>query len=305
MIVPDLRLLATFLAVHDARSMAEAAERLGYVPSAVSQQISALEHSLGVELFVRKPGRRTALTASGRALERAVRTLFVATAEYQDIATQVSLGQVAEIRIGAFPTAMSRLIPPVVASITKQHTGIQIRLVEVETPPGLPMVRNGDIDLLLAYRYLPEDPPSHESGCRIISLGDEPLILTTQRGKNLTLHDCAELNWVAGYQKNGDNRLLHRWTHRFGFVPRVPFETPDAGACLALIEAGLAVGLLPAMMVRQSLSAGRVEPIPLPAGCDYPSRELLAVTRLNHASPVIDLVLAELRFSLQDIVVTR
>ncbi|HJX86114.1 MAG TPA: LysR family transcriptional regulator, partial [Gemmatimonadales bacterium] len=68
---PDLKLLATFLAVVGRGSMAEAAAALGYVPSAVSQHIAALERDMGIELIVRRPGSRLILTAAGRALVEA------------------------------------------------------------------------------------------------------------------------------------------------------------------------------------------------------------------------------------------
>ncbi|MGW5467636.1 LysR family transcriptional regulator [Streptomyces chartreusis] len=67
---PDLKLLATFLAVVRRGSMADAAAELGYVPSAVSQHIAGLERDMGVELIVRRPGSRLILTAAGRSLAR-------------------------------------------------------------------------------------------------------------------------------------------------------------------------------------------------------------------------------------------
>ncbi|MFD4600876.1 LysR family transcriptional regulator [Streptomyces sp. NPDC058464] len=76
---PDLKLLATFLAVLRRGSMTEAAAELGYVPSAVSQHIAALERDMAVELIVRRPGSRLVLTAAGRALAQATETLFDVT----------------------------------------------------------------------------------------------------------------------------------------------------------------------------------------------------------------------------------
>ncbi|WP_345656550.1 helix-turn-helix domain-containing protein [Streptomyces siamensis] len=56
---PDLKLVATVLAVVRRGSMAEDAAELGYVPSAAPQHIAALERGMGVGLITRRPRRPT------------------------------------------------------------------------------------------------------------------------------------------------------------------------------------------------------------------------------------------------------
>ena len=67
------RHLASFVAVAETGSFRRAATRLGYVQSAVSQQIAQLELALGAELLERGQGnRKLALTAAGVASSSAV-----------------------------------------------------------------------------------------------------------------------------------------------------------------------------------------------------------------------------------------
>ena len=302
--LPDLRLLATFLAIVDTGSMAAAATQLGYVPSAVSQHVAALERSLGVQLLARKPGQRVALTGAGRSVERAARALHVAVAAYQDIASRIAVSELAELRIGTFPTALSHLLPGVLKQFAVEEPGIHLQLVSEETPRGLPLVKNGDIDLLVAYKYLAEDdPPSSDKDLTIQVLGHEPLVLVSRRDEAaLTLDDCRDRAWVSGYVENADNRLLHRWARRFDLDPQVPFETTDTSASLALIEAGLAVGLLPAIVAMRPAVAGQIQLVSLPPGEQYPTRAILAVTRANYTPSPVGRLISRLRQELRQII---
>ncbi len=288
---PDLKLLATFLAVVRRGSMAEAAAELGYVPSAVSQHIAALERDLGIELIARRPGSRLILTAAGRSLARATETLFDATARFQDVAHAIAGREIAEVRVGVYPSAMTYLLPPVLATLRTRGAGPGIRLVVVETDEGVPRVRSGDIDLLIAYRYLPEDPPAPSEGLTIRLLGREPLLLVAgadpERGRPLELADCLEREWVSGHANNPDRRLLRRWAGALGIAPQVTLETDDLHSMLAMIRAGLAVGLIPATLLGGGEGSG-VETVTLPDGVAPLHREILAVGRPGAHPPLVD-----------------
>ncbi|MGW2885542.1 LysR family transcriptional regulator [Streptomyces griseoruber] len=299
---PDLKLLSTFLAVVDRGSMAEAAAALGYVPSAVSQHIAALERDLGVELLVRRPGSRLILTAAGRALAQAARRLFEATARFQDAAARIADRDIAELRVGAYPSAMSHLLPGVLAALRPRRRGARIRLVIVETHEGLPRVTSGDLDLLIAYRYLPEDPPTPSADWNVTSLGHEPLVLVAgphPDARPWALADCLAMEWTSGHARSPDRRLLHRWAGELGISPEVTLETEDLHSMLAMIGAGLAVGLIPATLLGEGGDRPRVERVALPPEAAPLHREILAVSRPGVRHPVVEELLALLAEALR------
>ncbi|MEU4039699.1 LysR family transcriptional regulator [Streptomyces collinus] len=284
---PDLKLLATFLAVVDCGSMAEAAGALGYVPSAVSQHIAALERDMGIELLVRRPGSRLILTAAGRSLARAARALFEATARFQDAADGIANREIAELRVGAYPSAMSHLL----SALGPRGHDARIRLVIVETDAGLPKVRSGDLDLLIAYRYLPEDPPASSAEWTVTSLGHEPLVLVTGArtgGRPPELAECLGMEWTSGHAHSPDRRLLRRWAGELGISPEVTLETEDLHSMLAMIRAGRAVGLIPAGVIAADVDRGGLQRVVLPPGTAPLRREILAVHRPGLRHPVID-----------------
>ncbi|WP_416985574.1 LysR family transcriptional regulator [Streptomyces sp. T028] len=297
---PDLKLLSTFLAVVDRGSMAEAAAALGYVPSAVSQHIAALERDMGVELIVRRPGSRLILTAAGRSLARAAETLFEATARFQDAADGIANRDIAELRVGAYPSAMSHLLPDVLAALRPRVRGARIRLVIVETHEGLPRVTSGDLDVLIAYRYLPEDPPAPSDDWTVTPLGHEPLLLVAgprPDGRRWELADCLGMEWTSGHARSPDRRLLRRWAGELGISPEVTLETEDLHSMLAMIGAGLAVGLIPATLLRGASDRPRderVEQVALPPEAAPLHREILAVSRPGARPPVVDELITRL-----------
>ncbi|MGV9906392.1 LysR family transcriptional regulator [Streptomyces sp. NPDC003388] len=288
---PDLKLLATFLAVVRRGSMAEAAAELGYVPSAVSQHIAVLERDMGVELITRRPGSRLILTAAGRSLAGAAETLFDATARFQDAAHAIANREIAELRVGTYPSAMTYLLPQVLSTLRARRPGPRIRLVVVETDEGVPRVKSGDIDLLVAYRYLPEDPPAPSDALTTTLLGREPLVLVAGtepgRRKPVELAECLEREWVSGHARNPDRRLLHRWAGELGIAPQVTLETDDLHSMLAMIRVGLAVGLIPATLLGAGHDAG-VEEVVMPPGVTPLHREILAVSRPGDRPPLLD-----------------
>ncbi|MFF3941390.1 LysR family transcriptional regulator [Streptomyces phaeofaciens] len=302
---PDLKLLATFLSVVRQGSMAGAAAALGYVPSAVSQHIAGLERDLGVELIVRRPGSRLILTAAGRSLAQATETLFDATARFQDAAAGIAKREIAELRVGTYPSAMSHLLPGVLTTLRARRLGPRIRLIDVETHEGLPRVKSGDMDLLIAYRYLPEDPPGRSEAWTVTALGREPLVLVAAaepgRGRPLELAECLEREWISGHAHNADRRLLHRWAGELGIAPRVTLETEDLHSMLAMIRAGLAVGLIPATLLGAGPEGSGVERVVLPSGAAPLYREILAVSRPGTRSPVVDELVALLAAAVESV----
>lgn len=306
---PDLKLLSTFLAVVEHGSMAAAAAALGYVPSAVSQHVAALERDLGVELLVRRPGSRLILTSAGRSLARAAADLFEATARFRDAADGIARREVAELRVGAYPSAVSHLFPGVLSALRPRERGVRVRLIIVETHAGLPRVRSGDLDLLIAYRYLPEDPPVASAELALTSLGHEPLVLVAgpqPGGRPLALEDCLDREWTSGLAHSPDRRLLHRWAGELGIAPEVTLETEDLHSMLAMIRAGLAVGWIPAGLIDGPLTDGEhggggVQRVVLPPGSAPMRREILAVSRPGTRPPIADELIALLTRALRDV----
>lgn len=297
---PELRLLASFSHVARLGSMTRAATELGYVPSAVSQHITSLERGLGgTRLFTRRAGSRLTLTAEGRVLARAADELLVAAAAFRDTAQRVTCGEGITARIGAYATALTHLLPPILKQIAQTERTSAIQTVEIEPVDGLPLLERGELDALIAHRYLPEQILPGRN-ITVIPLGSEPLrLVTAAAGPVRTFEQCAHLEWVAGQVSDVDRQLLQRWSAEAGVNVAVRHETRDCTTAAELIAADLAVGLLPASVADAHWLRDRLRSVPLPPELPRPTREVMAMTRKDFAMPVVFSMLTELKRALE------
>src|SRR5436190_17367525 len=112
----DLARLGTIAAVAQARS---------YTPSAVSQQLSALEREAGAPLL-RRTGRRVSLTAAGAVLVEHAEDVFQALERAGAAVHRAGHDRLAgPLTIAAFPSAIRTLLPPAIVALARRHPGLE------------------------------------------------------------------------------------------------------------------------------------------------------------------------------------
>src|ERR1700683_5602062 len=137
-----LRLLREFA---ERGTIAATAAALGYPPSAVSQQLAALERESGAVLLDRT-ARTAELTDAGRRLvEHAERILALVEAAEADLS---SAGPTGRVTVTAFPTAAVAFGPALVRRV-RAHPGLTLLLRETQGEEGLRLVRSGEVDVAL------------------------------------------------------------------------------------------------------------------------------------------------------------
>lgn len=112
--------LRAFLAVSDAGSFSAAARQLGVSPSALSQQVGALEERLGIRLLNRTT-RSTALTDAGAALAERVRPTLAELGGAMDQLRAHRLRPAGTVRIVSFHSAAERFLLPMLADFHARY----------------------------------------------------------------------------------------------------------------------------------------------------------------------------------------
>ncbi len=137
-----LRLLKEFA---ERGTIAAAAAALGYTPSAVSQQLAALEREAGVTLLDRT-ARAAELTDAGRRLAGHAEQILARIEEAEaDLAAPEPAGLVT---IAAFPTAAVAFAPALTRSV-RSHPGLKLSLRQSQHGEALRQVRTGEVDIAL------------------------------------------------------------------------------------------------------------------------------------------------------------
>ncbi|MGW1269764.1 LysR family transcriptional regulator [Streptomyces sp. NPDC002491] len=148
----EARHLRVLRAVAATGSFSAAGRELGCTQPAVSQQMKALEASVGTPLLVRS-GRGMRLTQAGEALVRhAAGILSGLTAAEEEVAAIAGL-RAGRVRLVSFPSGSSTLVPTALAALRAAHPGTRVSLEEAEPPQSVRLLREGDCDIALAFRY--------------------------------------------------------------------------------------------------------------------------------------------------------
>jgi DNA-binding transcriptional LysR family regulator len=240
-------------------TIAAVAEALAYTPSAVSQQLSALEREAGVPLLVRT-GRSVTLTPAAL---RLVEHTEVVLATLQEAATELasSAGQVAGVlRIGVFPTAVPAILTPAIITLSADHPGLDLLVSELD-PSAVPdALRDESLDIALVqeYDYVPvaADP----------ALLNDPLLEEVVHLAALTagpLADRKDANWITGTPGTLCHDLTERVCAAAGFIPRIRHHVDDFGAVLALVAAGQGVAFVPDLAAGAPPGGVVLTPLPI------------------------------------------
>ncbi|MER5840818.1 LysR family transcriptional regulator [Streptomyces prasinus] len=248
----EARHLRVLRAVAATGSFSAAARELGCTQPAVSQQMKALEASVGTPLLVRT-GREMRMTQAGDALVRhAAGILAGLTAAEEEVAAIAGL-RAGRVRLVSFPSGSSTLVPTALAALRGAHPGTRVSLEEAEPPRSVAMLREGDCDVALAFRY--EGAAGAEEWDDLVVrplLTDRLVALLPERHllahrDSLAIGELAEEPWIAGCPRCRGQ--LVEVCETAGFIPRIDFATDDYPAVAGLVGAGLGVAVLPQLAI--------------------------------------------------------
>ncbi|WP_228976614.1 LysR family transcriptional regulator [Streptomyces sp. DH12] len=246
----EARHLRVLRAVAATGSFSAAARELGCTQPAVSQQMKALEGSAGTPLLIRT-GREMRLTQAGEALVRHAASILAGlTAAEEEVAAIAGL-RAGRVRLVSFPSGSSTLVPTALAALRAAHPGTRVSLVEAEPPRSVEMLREGDCDVALAFRYA--GGAAEWDDLVVRPLLTDRLVGLVPEGHRLAgagsvaIGELADEPWIAGCPRC--RRQLVDVCEGAGFTPRIDFATDDYPAVVGLVGAGLGVAVLPELAV--------------------------------------------------------
>ena len=260
----DVRRMRVLREVAERGTIAAAARALDFTPSAVSQQLAALEREAGVALLDRHGGR-VGLTEAGRRLvvrtESILAELEAATAELYAAAADVT----GDVHVAAFPSAERSLLVPALAELGRKHPDVRVRTTELEPEASLPALRLGDVDLAVSHEDVGRPTPA-DARLERVDLLEDPLRVVLPPGHPadadaVALARLADARWVATPPGTACRAMLEHACATAGFVPDVPFHANDFGVLAAYVAAGLGVAMVPELALGAFGSGVVVRPV--------------------------------------------
>jgi DNA-binding transcriptional LysR family regulator len=234
-----LRVLAA-VAAHG--SVTKAAKHLHYAQPSVSHHLARLEAETGARL-IQRVGRGIRLTPEGEMLARRA-TEIIGRVDAAEVELEAMVGlRTGRVRLAGFQSALSTLVPEAVAAMRGEHPGIRIELFEAHPVSALAMLRAGEVDAAVVFRY-EEDLPGEVRG---VHLFDDPMFLISLREGD-TLLDHRDSAWIAGCERCRQELL--EVCGGAGFTPEIAFTSDDIIVQQALIATGLGVTTNPGLALR-------------------------------------------------------
>ncbi|KJL17415.1 HTH-type transcriptional regulator GltC [Microbacterium azadirachtae] len=230
-------------------SVTAVAEALRVTPSAVSQQLAALQRGVRAPL-TRKQGRTLVLTPAGEALAEAGAAALDAMAAARSAVDEFEAAEGGVVTISGFLSAAQALFGPLLRELGSGPDVPAIRFTDEDVAQSDFPALTARYDLVLAHR-MEHSPPWPKTGIRVLTLAAEPLDVAlspehplAQRA-SLQPSDVVGERWVtsrAGYSPDDVLRTISAITNR---PAEIVHRINDYGVAASVIATGDVIGVLP------------------------------------------------------------
>lgn len=240
----ELGALKTFIAIAESETITQAAERLQFTQSAVSQALKQLEQQLSVSLVVRR-SRPTQLTLSGQVLLRYAKSLLN---EHQQMTTAVQLassGGLDHLRLGMIDS-----FSDVAGQLTLERLASSARKLSLRTGMMAPLkdaLLNRDIDLLITSDQMQQHPE-----LEVHPVLRDPFVLIVSNEQlaktDGTVRDITEnLPCISYNREMRLGSLTQLIARRIGVKQSVRFELDSTSTLLRFVQSGQGWAFVPVM----------------------------------------------------------
>ncbi|AEE67226.1 LysR family transcriptional regulator [Bordetella pertussis] len=276
---PSFAQLGVFHAIMITSSVSRAARLMGMTQSAASKMLRQLEDDTGLRLFERQH-QRLVPTPHAQGLQDSVEQLYGAYGVVQRQINSLADPDTGHVNVAAIPTQATTFLPQAIKRLRERYQGITVTVEILANQPIVDRVQSGQADFGLVHDITPSVSTLNED------LGLQHVVCVAPAG-----HRYAGLPHVAAHDLRNETFLSYGPQTNFGAMLETAFasagvrmpvavEVTSSAALLALIRAGVGVGLvepaaiapfgatgfvikpfLPALPVRSRIVRSRLRPL--------------------------------------------
>ena len=276
----NLDQLRTLIEVVDLGSFTEAAKRLHLTQPAISQQIRELENRCGLQL-VERIGKRAFATPAGSELILHGRRIMAEAEHALAAVRHHRVGTAGRVRIGAGPTALAFLLPPVLRKLRDAYPDIEITVTTGTTHSISEALLSNEIDM--GFTALPVEASDLDA----VPVRTDPMVAILPATDDtipakVTPADVAQRTLILEYQRVPHRQLSRAWLQAGGVGVKPALEFDNIEAIKSAVSAGLGMSIVPGPAMSQGPPVNSVVVRPL----DPPLvRTLGLVQRRGRAEP--------------------
>ncbi|MGO4306673.1 MULTISPECIES: LysR family transcriptional regulator [unclassified Cupriavidus] len=247
----ELRQLRYFVHVVELGSMGQAAQRLGVVTSALSQQISRLESELSTRLLQRTSSG-VVPTDAGLAFWRQAQ---LALRHADDAARAARTARLSgHVSVGMAPTTLAVLGPPFMVAMRERYPDIRLHLVESLSGNLATMIGARQLDLAVLFQLEPSQrrsvTPLLEERLFVIARPDQPGLPATD---SVRLDQLGDLPLILPSGAHGLRAVLNAALARGQRPLNVVAEIDGLAVLMDAVRAGLGATIQPGAAVARHL----------------------------------------------------
>jgi DNA-binding transcriptional LysR family regulator len=242
----DVRQLAVLRELGDRGSVTAVAEALYITPSAVSQQLAALQRNVPVAL-TRRRGRTLVLTDAGRALAAAATDVATALARAEAAVDAFLEDPRGLVRVAAFSSAATAFFPALLRAAVEG--GPPVECAEHDVAQSRFPASCADHDIVVAHRL--EHSPPWPVTVSAIRLLHEPLDVAVPAAhplasqETVTVDQVSRQPWIAVHAGFPLMAPLEAIAAAGGRPVTITHRVNDLTVVASLVAAGAGVALMP------------------------------------------------------------
>ncbi|MEN8132476.1 MAG: LysR family transcriptional regulator [Pseudomonadota bacterium] len=251
----DLKRMAIFSAVVDAKSFSEAARRMGIAKSAISKHVSLLEDHLGVRLLNRTT-RRLSLTEAGEKFYPSCARIVSEANEATREVRQLQEHPVGTLKLSCTIAFGTKYLVPLLRKFHQDYPELKVELLLGDEVVN---IINEGIDLAIRIGWLPESNLVARklfTSPRIVVASPEYL---QQHGTPQSPAELVNHNWIivtllpspqrCTFNHNGQQQTVHMMSTT---------RTNNINAALAFALSGDGITAMSAYLIEEDIKAGRL-----------------------------------------------
>ena len=266
----NIKQLEYFISVAETLNFTKAAKRSFISQTAMTQQIKALEKTVGVPLFVRDK-HHVELTNAGKAYLAEARIIVERSAEALRLARLASEGVSGEITIGYIRGYGSTDLDSVLRSFHSAYPGIKIKLIRENMSVLLEHLENGKCDIAFTVAPMQKKMYHYESFSHMY-IKSYPVMVVLYNGhplankERLHYHDLEGEEFIMMEPEDrpkdqmDESMLIYE---RGGFYPDVVACEGEPESLLLMVSSGMGISILPEYIIRLYQKNENIKVLPM------------------------------------------
>lgn len=239
-----------FYAVVQEKSFQKAAKLLNMTPSAISHAIAAMEKELGFSLFIRNKNG-TVLTSNGEAIYPQILEILNCNEYLLQSVAQLKGLRSGTIKVGCFNSVCTAWMPAIMTAFRNEYPEITVKIFQGTYTDVEQWLKNGTIDVGFLSESCTKD-------FYYTTLYKDQLLCLTPKNFPVANPDyisIAELeNQEFVFQREACDTDVQAFLDKYHISIKTIHHVIDDQSTVALIEAGMGIGIMPEILVKKMSS---------------------------------------------------